>query len=269
MKLFGLILAMTLLSACGGGSNDSGGNGDKNRNHNQLKPANPVNWAQVPSEYNPKIEELNFQTYGFDIINLNSFGFNDDVEIIYSSNVLVDSGILRIYKVWNEFAFWLNTKTEPNGTTLDFKNYGRYQCSIKVENGFIRSLKGGCYVKIQVLLPPGTEIEVYSSNKLISKRFKPIDLDSFLVQFKDATWPNDKFKVIEEFLASYNGTSKTPSLRSQHLAVVIDGFLRSEEKFKALRRLHSFVSDRQNLNSMIEAEFSYFDRKEARIIVGL
>lgn len=117
-------------------------------------------------------------------------------------------------------------------------------------------------------LPVGAEIEVYNLTHLITKRFIPIDNESFLDQLDDATWAEDIFTVIENFLASYSG-SKKPSLTTYELGKAFHEFRRSDNRFKTLRRLQSFVSDRHNLESMIADEFSHFDRIEARKIVGL
>lgn len=262
-----LFLTITILVGCGG---SSGGNGDNTNNQlNKPAPANRVNWSAVPSEYNPKIEDTEFRTDGFEKIYVDMFGYDKDVEVVYSNDVPVGFGYLRLFKVWAKQASWGGLNQSANGKSFNLKNYGQYQCSIRVQNGQITQLEGGCYVRLQVFLPVGSEIEVYNVGKLITKRFIPINTEDFLEQIDRATWADDKFAVIENFLSSYSGTNKSPSLSSQQLGTVIGEFMRSEEKFKALRRLHSIVSDRENLGKMIEDKFGYFDREEARRIVGL
>ena len=122
---------------------------------------------------------------------------------------------------------------------------------------------------MQIFLPVGAEIEVYNVGALISRRFIPIDTETFLKNVDSATWSSEKFAAIEDFMNSYAGTTKTPKLLAKQLGLVIHDFMMSEEKFKALRRLHRAVMDRENLGSMIESEFNYFDRDQARQIVGL
>lgn len=262
------VLTIIFVVGCGG---SSGGNGDNNTNNqlNKPAPANRVNWSTVPSEYSPRIEDVEFRTDSFEKINVDAFGFKDDAEVVYTNEVLAGSGYLRLYKVFKDSASWGSLQPRPNGTTLDLKNYGTYQCSIRITNGQIADLKGGCYVRLQVLLPIGSEIEVHNVGQLITKRFIPINTEDFLQQLDDAAWAADKFAVIENYLASYNGMTKRPSLTAQQLGVVVGEFSFKEEKIRALGRLHSVVSDRENLGKMIEDKFSYFERDEARRIVGL
>lgn len=260
-----IIGVASLLVGCGG---SSGGNGENNP-ANKAQPKNRVNWSAVPSEYNPSVEDTEFRTDGFEKIHMDAFGFNDDVEVVYSKDIPAGLGYLRIFKVWKKQASWGDLRPQPNGKTLDLKSDGNYQCSIQVRNGQITQLEGGCYVRLQVLLPVGSEVEVYNVGQLITKRFIPINTEDFLEQLNDATWAAAKFVVIENFLASYSELNKRPSLTAQELGIVVDEFNWKEEKFKALGRLHSVVSDRENLGKMIEDKFSDFERDEARRIVGL
>lgn len=266
--LFTLFLSTAfLLTACNvkvGEQKDDNGRGNN-------KPTNPnrINWSAIPSDYNPSIEEFPFNIDGVERIQMDIFGFKNDVELIYSRDLPQGEGRLLLFKVWNESASWGSPQPTKNGKNLALKNYGTYQCSIKTHNGNITALKGGCYVRIQVILPANSEVELYNVGELISKRFIPIDTDAFLKNFMDARWIEEKFASIEDFLNSYVGTSKKPTLDCNQLGMVIDGFSKSDEQFRALRRLHTYVTDRENLGKMIEDEFSYFDRDEARNIVGI
>jgi len=49
----------------------------------------------------------------------------------------------------------------------------------------------------------------------------------------------------------------------------IGEFSWTEEKLNILRRFHRYISDRENLNKMIEDKFNFFDQDKARQIVGL
>ena len=247
----------------------SGGGDSANSQGSKPTPANRVDWSAVPSEYNPKIVDTEFRTDGFEKIRVDAFSYKGDAEVVYTNDVSPGSGYLRLYTVYKDSASWGSLQPRPNGTALDLINYGSYQCSIRVANGRITDLKGGCYVRLQVLLPVGSEIEVYNVGQLITKRFIPIKTDEFLNMIDSATWAADKFAVIENFLASYRGISMKPSLTSRQLGDVVGEFSWKEEKNKVLGRLHSIVSDRENLGKMIEDKFSYFDREEARRIVGL
>lgn len=268
LKFIGtMCLAAAYLSGCGGSSGESG-NGGSGTN-NKVTPSNRVNWSGVPSEYNPKIDDIDFRIDGFEKLNINAFGFTDDAEVVYSKDVPAGTGYLRIYKVFKDRASWGRMENRANGTTLELTNYGTYQCSIRVANGQITALEGGCYVRLQVFLPVGSELEVYNAGNLITKRFIPMKTSDFLSLLDRASWAEDKFAVINTFLASYNGTNKTPSLTTEQLGFVISEFSWKEEKLKALGMLHSFVVDRENLGKMIEDKFSYFERDEARRAAGL
>lgn len=262
-----ILSSITFLAGCGGSS--SGSADDDNNQRNKPTPTNRVNWSTVPTEYNPKTEDVEFRTSGYEKINIDAFGFKDDVEVIYTNEVPAASGFLRLFKVYKDSASWGSLQPRSNGTTLDLKSYGTYKCSIRITNGQITDLQGGCYVRLQVFLPVGSEIEVYNVGELITKRFIPISAEDFLKQLDNTNRAADKFAVIESFLESYNGMNKKPSLTAKQLGIVVDEFFYKEEKFKVLQRLHSIVSDRENLGKMIEDEFNYFDRDEARRIVGL
>jgi hypothetical protein len=262
-KSFLIALFSLALLGCGGGS----GGSDDNQNKKPQKPSY-VNWDSVPSDFHPSIDEISFNFGAAEKINVDAFGFDRDVELIYSSELATDEGLLRIFKVWHKQASWGNLQTQNKGKVLELNTYGTYQCSIRVQNGQIVALEGGCYVKVQVIMPKSSEIEVYNVGALISKRFIPMDNESFFEALRDATWSDDKFLVIDQFLASYTG-SKRPALNSEELGKVLKQFSRSEEKFKVLRRLHALVSDRESLRSVIEREFNYFDQDEAKKIVGL
>lgn len=95
-----------------------------------------------------------------------------------------------------------------------------------------------------------------------------MDNESFLNELDSVFRSEDKFNIIENYLASYTG-GRHPTLISKELGEVIHGFIRKEDKFKVLKRLHPIVSDRQNLKVMIDDEFNYFDREEAYQIVGV
>lgn len=260
------LMALAFLAGC-----DSGGGGSKDGNNANGKPSvkNRINWSSIPSKYNPSIEDVEFRVDGYEKINVNVFGFDDDVEVVYSKDLPADAGFLRIYRVWAKSASWGSVNERPNGTTLDLIGSGSYSCSIATSNREIVQLEGGCYVRIQVFMPAGAEIEVYNVNKLMTKRFFAIKTDVMLEQLDRASRDEDKFAVIETYLASYRGLKKKPEMQAVQLGDVVSEFPFSEGKFKALRLLHATVVDRENLSKMIEDRFSYFDRAEARRIVGI
>lgn len=249
------------LAACGGS-----GNSDKGPAPSEDK---GVRWQAVSSEFNPTIEEMELETSEVERIELSLFGSADDVVVKYSKRLPEDGGLLRIYKVWKDSVSWGQLQARQDEETLSLANSGTYQCSIQVKNGRITALEGGCHVRIEVVLPGGREIEVYGEGRLLSKRFFPLSSPAFLEAFDDATWADDKFAVIADYLKSYKETGKRPKLLAAELGEVIGDFSWAEEKFKALRKLHRHVTDRENLGAMIDEEFGFFDREKARDIAGI
>ncbi len=276
MHLKSFILVSTMfMTACGNFSfgvnsnKDSDDNNGGNGGGGSPQPKNRVNWSSIPKEFNPKTEDTLFSVANIDRVDIDLFGFRDDVEVVYSPELTADVGYVRLFKVSKDLVSWGGVSSKVTGKNLAISNYGQYQCSIKVENGNITSLKGGCYIRLQVYMPSPQKVEVYSADKLISKRFFPVSVDALVTKIKDASSNADKLNEVDEFLESYQETSQKAVITSEQLGLVIHEFSFAEEKFKVLEKLHSVVTDRNNLNSMIEKEFSYFDREKARSIAGI
>ena len=257
-----LILAMTLCS-CGGSSSDSPANSRPNEQKNR------VNWEAIPSEFNPDIITENFQIGNSNRIEMDMFSFSDDVEVVYLDTLAAGQGSLKIYTVLKESGSRGSFSVTNSANSLKLNRNGSYSCSIQIKNGAITQLKGLCFIRLQVFLPKGSEIEVYNLKKLITRRYNAIDTETFLKCFADASFKDEKNAVIDDYLASYQVTGKTPQLTASQLGAVISGFMIKEDKFAALKKLHSYASDRQNLKAMIEKEFSFFDQDEAKRICGV
>ena len=135
------------------------------------------------------------------------------------------------------------------------------------KNGKVTKVKGACLVKSFLVLPKGAKIEVFENDKLISKVYFPMTIDKFL-ELLDEPFA-DKLKVINDFLNTYKKTKSKLEISSETLGTVIEEFTWADDKFKALKKLHKFVIDRENLEAMIENNFSHFDQDKARKIVGL
>ena len=259
-------VAMVLwLAACANNSDDKNGGGGGGPGPQ----GNRINWSSVPANFHPTTEDFAFRIENIEKISVNAFSFKDDAEVVYSDDVAPNTGYVRIFKVWNESVSWGNHSVRSSGKTVELQSSGVYQCQITVTNNQITKLKGGCYVRLQVVLPKAVEIEVYNLGQLISQRFIPIDAETFLENFDDASFDEEKFAAIEEYLNSYTGMAKKPNLTALQLGKVVGDFPFSDDKFKALERLHAVVSDRENLGAMIEEKFSRFDQPKARQICGI
>lgn len=267
--LFNLFFVSTLLSACGGSSPS----GDGLANPQGKNPGgHRVNWAAVPAEFNPSIEDLSFDTRGVNKINVGiaASGFDEDVEVVYDKSLSASDSYLRVYKVWKKSATWPNLTAKNRGDKMELAGYGTSSCAIRTTNGAIVELEGGCYVRVELYLPESSQIEVYSQRgTLKTARFIPISNEDFLSAIDKASFAEGKFSVIEEFLNSYVVTKKTARLMTFELKLVLQEFPFKDDRFKALRMLHAVVTDRNELGSMIEDTFSRFEQDEARKIVGL
>ena len=264
MKKIMCVLFCCGLVACG--NNES--KNDKNGNVAEQQ-KNRINIEAIPSQFNPEVFEEYFQTANTDRIFIDMFGFKNDVEVVYTDSLLQGQGYLKIYSVFKDSGSRGSFSSTNSGSSLILDRFGQYQCSIKTENSNITNLNGLCFIRLQIFLPANAEIEVYNLKQLITKRFIPIDAETFIKNFKDASFKEQKMATLNDFISSYNGMSKAPQLTSNQLGIVVDGFSWKEDQFEALRKLHTYVTDRENLRAMIDKEISTFDRDEARRICGL
>ncbi len=265
--IIGLFFLVFLSVACSKDSDSPKGAGGDSPDKPQ--PRNRINWESVAPEYNPNVGEFDIQAQGAEKINLDLFGFDDDVEVVYSKDIPEGSAALRVFTVWKKRSFGGSLDVSAKGNQLNVRYTGGYQCSIGIRNGQITDLDGGCIIRAILFLNTSAKVEVYNLGQLITKRFIPMDNETFFKELKAASFADDKFTVVENYLQSYKITKTTPSLQAKDLEEALDQFYRSAEKFKALRMLHMFVADRNNLESVIEDQFGHFERDEARRIVGL
>lgn len=260
-------LAGTLtLSACSNSSDSNNNNGGNTGSSNR------VHWDSIPSEFSPRKESFDLRLQDIQKIKMDLFGFNGDVQFQYSDKMPTDAASIELFTVAKEATYslsGLNTQADTTTKTLILNKYGSYACSIKIHNRQITELKGACYIRVLLTLPRGSEIEIYNVGQLISRRFIAMDNKTFLNDLDRAPFKEEKSAVIDAYLESYRVTSKTPVLSANELGRAIEEFSFSDEKFTALRKLHAFVVDRENLGKMIEDKFTYFDREKARQIVGL
>jgi hypothetical protein len=258
-----LVLALGLLG-CSGQAEKSTSD-DINNPQAQSR----VIWERVPPEFNPRVEDVQFQTTQIEKLNINVFNFDRDFEIVYSRNLEPGQGFLRLFRVWSQSSSWGDLTPRKNGKILELRASGSYNCSINVRNGQITSLKGGCYVRAQVHLPVDAKIEVYNVGQLKSKKFFPLSNLEFFQLIKQSFNKKERFLAIEDFLNSYVGTDRQASLSVKELTEVMRYFTTDKDRLEALRQLHRTVMDRDGLKSMVLSEISVFDREEALDIITL
>ncbi len=164
----------------------------------------------------------------------------------------------------------LNFTSDYEGDSIKIYNSNfNYSCELQTRNGKITKIKGGCLQSGSLTLPKGAKIEVYDGEKRLSKMFFPMTIDVYLEKLDDAFPSDEQLKVINEFVKSYKATKTKLELLSEHLQKSLDEFSFDNDKFTVLKKLHSYVTDRENLEEVIEDQFSYFDQEKARKIVGL
>ena len=261
LNIICLSAIVVFLAGCGSSSSTVTNSDDKNKDK--------LEWNSVPEKFNPQVNSEDFSTHGVESIELSLFGGHRDARVIYSNTLRSGEGVLKLYNVSSGISYIPSLKQQMVESTLQINHFGRYQCSIKIENRKITNLEGKCYVRIEIILPLNSEIEVYNSDKLLTKRFKPMSNQSFIEALKEASFDKNKLVVIDEFLNSYFTRNKTPNLTSFELETVISEVLKTDNKLDILGKLHPYVTDRQNLGQVIDNSFHYYDREKARKIVGL
>ncbi len=260
LNLVVLLLSLFVFTACSDSDDNSG---------NAAAQANWVNWDTVPAHFNPQIDQRNIVLGAAQRMRLNLFSFDDDVRVIYSSEQLVGRATLKIYKVYDQSASWGSLSTDQKNNAIEINNYGSYACSITVKNGAITMLEGGCYVRVEVVLAVGAEVEVYNQDTLLTQRFIPMLNSEFIQAMNNQSWIEGKIKVIDEYLYSYQVTKKTPYLVAVELEELLKDAAFTDDKFALLGRLHQLVMDRESLRPVIQNVFNTFDQAKAYQMVGI
>lgn len=182
-KAFQALLILSILFVVGCAPTEQasdGGAGGAGSGGSQKPTSNRINWDAIPQYYNPSIQDVQFYTENFKKVYVDYFGFKEDAEVIYSEQVPLGTGFIRSYSVWTGSASWGALSTHSQNHRLNLKRVGNYKCTIQTENGRITVLQGGCYIRLQIILPKGSEIEVYNANQKISKESSTIATDEFL-----------------------------------------------------------------------------------------
>lgn len=271
-----LILLLFLLVSCGGSNNskksdDSSGDQGARGERGQAT-GMPVDWNSVPEKFNPEIVEYQFHTVDLNFIDLSILGVTNQVRVSLSTS-LVETGKLKIYRVWGKYASFGRIELNDSFDKLKIENYTGnqpYSCSKAISNRKLVRVEGGCNLYVEVVLPRSSEIEVYSGDNLVSKRYFPMPYGQ-LIETIDTGFNEDKLEAIENFLASYNATGKVPTLSSIELEDILKEFTFADEyKFSALNKLYRYLVDSEQLGVVIENSFTFSsEREKARRIVGL
>lgn len=233
------------------------------------KQSNEVDWNKIPERYNPSTEDYRFVVTDVKRLFVSPIGFGIPIKLIYSESTKNPNGYLRLYKVWAKSAKWGYFDSDYESGKISITRYGEYSCSISVENGEISALEGGCYLKVEIYLPLNSKVEVYSSGNRISDQFYAMTAEELIDVLDDRINDSGRTLAVDDFVASNKKFNEQRSITSRQLGTVLNKFISIDSKLDSLSKMHGFISDRNNLSSMIDSEFSYSDRPKARKIVGI
>lgn len=126
-----------------------------------------VRWEEIDSSFNPEIETIEFSSGDAHRLNVNLFGFRN--AYVSYGRVPANTVRIEIYKVFKNRAEWgAPTSRLSNGVMTIRNGGGVYECSMRIEDSKITAVDGGCYVRINIVLPPGSALDVYNAGQLIS-----------------------------------------------------------------------------------------------------
>lgn len=127
-----------------------------------------VNWGMVPKEYNPQVAEYQYNIVNVNSIDIDLMGFNRDVEVKYSQKVPFGSVQMKLYRVWHKQPSWGTVVPSTSNNNLVVRTQGNYSCEIKVVASEIKELEGGCYVRLEVLLPLWAQVSVINAGRSVT-----------------------------------------------------------------------------------------------------
>ncbi len=235
-----------------------------------------VDIKSIPAKFSPRTQQFEIPTDKTKAIRIKLPGSieNKAVVINYLKNAALDKVVVKVHSV--EF----DARTSVSGvrltqeSTSDYSiNMGgifNYSCSIKLKNNKISSLEGACFIRIDIDIPKNAKIEIYNKESLLTKKFYPTELRTLFADLTKTSQSDAKLQMLQDFIASYKSTNTVLVLNSSELSQIVKSFAFSSDKLEALKKMHSFVVDRENLSKAINESFlSTFDRRDAYAIVGL
>lgn len=229
---------------------------------------NTILWENVPAEFHPEVSQNDVNIVDIQRIHLNIPGAMDKVEVIYSSTLPADTGVIKIYSINGDAKTTPSVRRGRVGNIIQMSD-ATNTCELKAENGQITDLKGYCYARIEIILRENTPVEVYSGLRILTAHYFAKPLSELLNRLAAVHTDSERVEQVADFAASYQETGTRAQLRTSDLTTILRKFESVPPKMQTLRLLHIYISDRKQLESMIENEFEYFDRAEARKIVGL
>lgn len=235
-----------------------------------------VNVTNIPKKYNPKVQVFEFDTNGIKSLKISLPGRldNKNFSLKYDKKNKDGRAVVKVYTA--EF----ESKTSVNGLrmvnddseslSINMGGNYSYSCSIKIVNKKINKLEGACFIKVEVVMPANSKVEIYNNGSLISKMFYAQKIETLFKNLKQASFDDNKTEYIDAFLDSYKATKNTLEITAEELGLIIGTYSFDRHKIDVLKKLHKFVIDRENLKNLIDSVFTFnSEKKEAYKIVGL
>jgi hypothetical protein len=230
--------------------------------------SNTILWENVSADYNPQVSQNDMDVKDVEKIVVNVPSAADKVNVIYSATLPADTSVIKVYTISKDSVTSSGLRRGRLNNTIEMSDRTQ-SCNLKAEEGRIKYLKGYCYARIDVYLREGSQVEVYSGSKIITDHFHTISLVELMNRMQESSDDAARLENVADFASSYTETSQRAQIYTSDLTAILRKFQATAPKMQVLRLLHTYVTDRNQLENMIETEFEYFDRAEARKIVGL
>ena len=230
-----------------------------------------INYAQAAEDFSLEEDAFGFRTPGHDYIRM-SVPLNDnydDFKVVYDQPQ--GEGFIEITSVVNGSSSEnLEIQYSDNREiVLISSGWSQYYCSISISNDVITDVDGKCALKVRVHLPAGARIEIYNNGELKSKRFFGMKEEDFKEYFNSQRSDEDRIKALGSYIKSFSHVGSVLDLEGEVLEYVLRKMNFPDDKMKAFRILHRYISDRVELKKIVDSVFSYFDRQDAYRIAGL
>ncbi|QDK45826.1 hypothetical protein DOM22_12035 [Bdellovibrio sp. ZAP7] len=229
---------------------------------------NTILWENVGSEFNPQSSQNDVDIKDVEKILVNVPSAADKVIVKYSTTLPANTAIVKIFTISKDSLTSSNFRRGRRNNTIEMSDPSQ-PCKLTVENGHIKDVNGYCYARIEIHLRENAPVEVYSGSKIITDHYYPVSLADLMKRLEDCHEDSERLAQVADFSSSYSETGVRIPLYTTDLVPILRKFQTTNPKLQVLRLVQIYIVDRDQLEKMIEEEFEYFDRAEARKIVGL
>lgn len=267
-KMKKLLILLFVLASCGGG-----GGGSKSPSGNSGGD-DYIDIDNLPQNTRLEGSGLGFNITDVKRININIMNFTEDFRLKYSKDIRSDEGqfdVLSVIESDNTEARTASVNYDIDDTTINFTvSNTTSSCGITRTNGRVSSVSGACVARIVLTLPEGAKIEVRNVGKLYTDLLYPMSISEFIKEIKKSFSNDNRLAVADRLIKTHKDTKTKLILTTKTLETAIGEMVRESGKLDMLSKIHRFISDRENLDVVIESSFVLRSTKEkARQIVGI